>query len=223
MVQDSKDPRVLVLFARAALMKNDVTTARSYVQQAIQAGGGQELRSVEDKNFALKSLSDYSAAHPADKLARRHYALVLLNFGEFEKARLAYEKLLREEANDPVALNNLSWLVVKDNPGRALTLAQRAVKADPSANNLDTLGSMQMNRSDFKGAVVSLQKAHDLAPDSPDFSYHLALALQASGDVVQSQALLQALVKRGGFSELDAAKNLLASQFKMAAQTGAGQ
>jgi cytochrome c-type biogenesis protein CcmH/NrfG len=98
------------------------------------------------------------------------------------------------------------------------------VKADPtSANNLDTLGSMQMNRADFKGAAVSLQKAHDLDPDNPDVSYHLALALEANGNRTQSQALLQQLVKRGGFSDLDAARNLLASQLKMAAQTGAGR
>jgi len=147
-----------------------------------------------------------------------------VNFGEAGKARVAYEKLVRDDPKDAVALNNLSWLVVKDDPVRALVLAQQAVKFDPaSANNLDTLGSMQMNRSDFKGAVVSLQKAYDMAPDAPEFAYHLALALQASGDFAKSRAILQDLVKRGGFGDVEAAKNLLASQLKMAGQTGAGK
>jgi tetratricopeptide (TPR) repeat protein len=223
MVQDSKDPRVSVLFARAALLKRDATTAQKYIRQAIEAGGGEELRSM-DKDVALKSISDYSAAHPDNRLVRQQQAILLLGFGELPKARTAFEQLVRDDPMDGVALNNLSWLVVKDDPRRALFLAQRAVKASPaSANFLDTLGSMQMNRSDFKGAVVSLRKAHDLEPDNPEFAYHLALALQASGQPVQSQALLQALVKRGGFNELDGAKNLLASQLKMASQTQAGR
>jgi cytochrome c-type biogenesis protein CcmH/NrfG len=101
-----------------------------------------------------------------------------------------------------------------------LALAQRAVKADPSsANYLDTLGTMQMNRSDFKGAARSLQKAHDLQPDNPEITYRLALALEAGGESQKSQLLLQMLVKRGGFGDLDAAKNLLASKLKMAGQT----
>jgi cellulose synthase operon protein C len=223
MVQDSKDPRVLVLFARAALLKRDVSTARKYIHQAIEAGGGEELRSM-DQDVALKSISDYSAAHPDNRLVRKQQAILLLGFGELAKARSAFEQLVRDDPTDAVALNNLSWLVVKEDSRRALSLAQRAVKADPaSANFLDTLGSMQMNRSDFKGAVISLRKAHDLDPDNAEFAYHLALALQASGQPVQSQTLLQALVKRGGFSELDAAKNLLASQLKLAEETRVGR
>lgn len=223
MLQDSKDPRVLVLFARASLLKKDGTGAQKYIQQAIEAGGGEELRTM-DKDSALKSLSDYSAAHPDNKLVKKQYALMLLGFGELTKSRAAYEKLLLDDPADSVALNNLSWLVVQQDPARALALAQRAVKADPlSANNLDTLGSMQMGRSDFKAAALSLQKAHQLAPDHPGISYHLALALEGSGQRDQSQLLLQGLVKRGGFSDLDAAKNLLASKLKLAGQTQLGR
>jgi len=223
MVKDSKDPRVLVLFARAFLLKRDSKTAQNYILQAIDAGGGEELRTL-DKKLALKSLSDYSAVHPDNKLVRKQYAILLLGFGEVAKARSAYEQLVREDPADAIALNNLSWLVVKEDPRRALTLAQRAVKADPaSANNLDTLGTMQMNRSDFKGAVTSLRKAHDLAPDNPTISYHLAVALEGSGEFAQSRTLLQEVVKRGGFGDLEAARNLLASKLKMAGETQTGR
>ena len=222
MLQDSTDPRVTVLFARIAQMKKDRAGAQKYILQAVAAGGGEELRSM-DKDVALKSLGDYSAAHPENKLVRKQYAILLLGFGELPKARAAYEALLREDPTDATALNNLAWLVVQEDPARALGLAQRAVKADPSANNLDTLGTMQLNRADLKGAVASLQKAHDMQPDNAQVAYHLALALEASGNAGQSLAMLQTLVKRGGFGELDAAKALLASKLKMVAQTGAGQ
>jgi tetratricopeptide (TPR) repeat protein len=223
MVKDSKDPRVSVLFARAFLLKKDRAGAQKYIESALDAGGAEELRSL-DKDTALKSITDYMVRHPANKLIKKQYALLLLSFGEVQKARATYEQLVREDTSDGLAFNNLSWLVVHDDPARALTLAQQAVKIAPSsANFLDTLGSMQMTRSDNKGAVVSLQKARELAPDDPQIAYHLALALEATGQGAQSQAILQQLVKRGGFGELDAAKNLLASKLKMAGQTQAGR
>jgi len=214
---------VAVLFARIALMKKDQRAAQKYITRAIEAGGGEELRAL-DKPVALKSLSDYVARHPGNKLARKQYAILLLGFAELPKARAAYEQLVREDPSDGLSLNNLAWLVVQEDPRRALALAQRATKADPaSANYLDTLGSMQMTASDYKGAIVSLQKANALQPDDPEISYHLALAQEASGNTARSQAILQTLVKRGGFSDIEAAKNLLASKLKMVGQTQSGR
>jgi cellulose synthase operon protein C len=216
LVQDSTDPRVGVLFARIALMRGDAADARKYIQRVLDGGGGEELRTM-DKGVALKAIADYAARHPGNKLAKQQNALLLLSFGELPRARAAYEQLVVANPADGMSLNNLAWLVVQDDPDRALALAQSAVKFDPkSADYLDTLGSMQLNRSDTKGAVVSLQKARAMRPDDPGISYHLALALEADGRAAQSQTILQELVKRGGFSELDAAKELLTRKLKMA-------
>jgi tetratricopeptide (TPR) repeat protein len=221
LVLDSQDPRALIIFARIALAKKDQATARKYIQRVLETGGGEELRAL-DKALALKSIEDYLARNPKDKLARKQQALLLLGFGELTRAKALYEQLVRDDPKDAMALNNLAWLVVQEDPRRALGLAQNAVKANPTlANYFDTLGTMQLNRSDFQGAVVTLQRAHDLAPDNADFAYHLALALEATGQAARSQALLQVLVKRGGFGELEAAKNLLASKLKMAKETQA--
>jgi tetratricopeptide (TPR) repeat protein len=223
LVQDSKDPRVAALYARAALMKHNAVRARQYIERALDAGGGEELRTL-DKETALKSVTDYMARHPGNKQVKKQYALLLLGFGDVPKAKAAYEQLVREDPADGVAFNNLAWLVVQENPGRALGLAQQAVKINPnSADFLDTLGSMQMNRADNRAAAVTLQKAHDQQPDNAEIAYHLALALEASGALAKSQVILQELVKRGGFSDWDAARNLLASKLKMAGQTGLGQ
>ncbi|HKQ10185.1 MAG TPA: tetratricopeptide repeat protein [Rhizomicrobium sp.] len=223
LVKDSRDPRVMIVFARIALMKKDPETARKYIERVLDAGGGEELRAL-DKDTALRSIADYAVRHPGNKVVKKQRALLLLGFGELPKAKALYEQLVREDPSDALAFNNLAWLVVQENPHRALGLAQSAVKADPAlANYLDTLGTMQLGQSDFRGAVTSLQKAHDLAPDNAGFAYHLALALEASGASAQSQAILQMLVKRGGFSDLEAAKNLLASKLKLAKETQSGR
>ncbi|HKX57727.1 MAG TPA: tetratricopeptide repeat protein, partial [Xanthomonadales bacterium] len=161
--------------------------------------------------------------HPDNKQVQKQYAVVALSFGALAEARAYYERFVREDPADGFSLNNLAWLVVKDDSRRALSLAQQAVNADPnSPDYLDTLGTMQMTRSDFKGAVASLQKARRLRPADPGIAYHLALALEGSGALAQSQAILEELVQRGGFSDLEAAKNLLASKLKMAGRTQAG-
>jgi len=49
------------------------------------------------------------------------------------------------------------------------------------------------------------------------------LAFEASGEGAKSQGILQGLVKRGGFGDLGAAKDLLASKLKMVGQTQAGR
>jgi len=223
LLRDSKDPRVMLLFARVALLKKDRASAKKYIEQAIDAGGGEELRTV-DKQTALQIMSDYVAHHPGNKPVKKQYALLLLGFGDLPKAKELYEQFAAQDPKDALSLNNLSWLVVQDDPRRALALAQAAVKIAPGfANYLDTLGSMQMNTGDYKAAVVSLQKANALAPDNAEFAYHLALALEAAGEGSQSQVLLQRLVKRGGFGELEAAKTLLASKLKMVQETQRGR
>ena len=223
LVKDSSDPRVMVLLTRIALMKGDRAGAQKNILRTIESGGGEQLRDL-DKDVALKSLGDYLAGHPGNKLVKQQYAVLLLGFGELPRARALYEQLVKSDPADGVALNNLAWLVVQDNPGRALTLAQAAVKADPqSADYMDTLGTMQMNRSDPKSAIVSLRKAHDLRPDDAGISYHLALALEAGGQGAQSQAILQELVKRGDFGDMEAAKELLARKLKMAGSLQSGR
>jgi tetratricopeptide (TPR) repeat protein len=223
MVQDSADPRVAVLFARIALMKKDSAGARKYIERALDNGGGEELRTL-DKDVALKSIADYVARHPANKQMKKQNAVLLLGFGELPRAKAAYEQIVREDPADGLALNNLSWLVAPNDSKRALTLAQLAVKANPaSPDYLDTLGSMQMSQSDFKGALVSLQKAHAMSPDDAGISYHLALALEAGGQGAQSRAVLQGLVKRGGVTGMQAAKEMLARKLKMVGDAPGGR
>jgi len=210
LIEDSTDPRVSIIFARAYLMARDQTNAQKYIDRAIALGGGEGLRTL-GKDLALKSLNDWLVRHPASTLVKSQYAVLLLGFGELAKARVQYEQLVLDEPNNALSLNNLAWLIASTDPKRSLALAQRAVKQDPSsAHYLDTLGWLQLKQSDNKDALASLQQAHQRAPSDPEISYHLALALAATGARSVAIPILQAAVTRGGFSEVGSAKTLLA-------------
>jgi Tfp pilus assembly protein PilF len=210
-VEDSKDPRVAILFAQAFLKLGRRDDAQKYVERAITLGGGEGL-ALLGKEVALKSLSNWLQQHPDALAAQKQYAMLLFRFGELATARSQYEQLVRAHPDDGLALNNLSWLVVKDDPGRALELAQRAVKQSPASPDfLDTLGCMQIRQSDPKGALSSLRQAHGFRPGDPEISYHLALAVDANGMRAPARALLAGAVAQGNFTDLDNARRLLAS------------
>jgi len=210
LVEDSKDPRVSVLYAKAYLALGHGADAQKYIEHAIALGGGEALAAL-GQNIALRSLHDWLQHHPDNLAVRKQYALLLMRFGKFADARIQYEQLVKAEPSDGVALNNLSWLVLNDDPSRALLLAAAAVKLQPaSADFLDSLGCVQMNRSDMKGAVNSLQRAHALRAGDPEITYHLALALDGTGARAAAKPLLAAAVAQGGFADFVAAKKLLA-------------
>jgi len=210
-VEDSKDPRVALAYAQVYSKTGNRSEAQRYIERAISLGGGEGL-AILGKAVALQSLRTWQQHHPDDVLAHKQYAILLLRFGDLANAKIQYEQLVRSEPTDALALNNLSWLVVNDDPKRALTLALQAVKQQPTSPDfLDTLGCMQMRTSDFKAALDSLNQAHRLRMGDPEISYHLVLALDANGARTQAKPLLAAAVAQGGFADLEPARKLLAS------------
>ena len=80
-VEDSKDPRVAVLFARAYLMANQRAAAQRYIDRAIEQGGGEALATL-GKDVALQSMRDWIKRHPDDVQAQSQYKLLLLKLHE---------------------------------------------------------------------------------------------------------------------------------------------
>jgi len=208
-VEDSKDPRVAVLFARAYLMANRPAEAQRYIARAIGEGGGEALAPL-GKDIALASLRSWIAQHHDNLLARRQFALTLLRFHDLKGARTQYEQLVREHPDDALALNNLSWLVMNEAPARALDLAKRAVKLLPASPECwDTLGCMQLRQSDAKSALSSLRRAHQLRDSDPEITFHLATALDANGARADARALLSTVASRDDFADRESAQRLL--------------
>jgi Tfp pilus assembly protein PilF len=157
-------------------------------------------------------LANWIAGNPGDYDIRRTYAALISETGDVATARKQYEVLLKQQPYDPVALNNFSVLLQKEDPARALSLVSLAAKIAPRSPDIaDTLGWLKYQLRDPQGALHFLQRAHDLNADNASISYHLAVVLDASGQRAEAKSLLQAtLAKNPKFDGADEAKQVLA-------------
>ena len=147
-----------------------------------------------DKGKAI--LSDWVKANGNDMTARMQLANVYLADGNLDAARPHLEQIVRAQPYNASALNDLAWVLQKSDPKRALKLSAQAVKVSPqSGEMLDTMAWLMWQQNDRAASLPLLRKAHDLSPQDPNVAYHLAVALQATGDKANAVQVLDAAVK----------------------------
>jgi len=122
------------------------------------------------------------------------------------KAIESWKEVLKLDPTNFAALNNLAYVYTDDmdSPAEALEYAQKAVRCDPQANVLDTLGWTQAKlaaavadqdrrKKDLQAALVILQRAFDLeaelAPHTVAIAYHLAWVNEHLGDKPKAQLM----------------------------------
>ena len=108
-----------------------------------------------DRPGTLAALKDWLDRSPTDYVTRLQYAIELQNQKQTDAAIEQYRKILEINFRDVVALNNLAWLLRKDDPRRALRLAERAVRLRPEPRILETLGEVLIAGGDGKGQDFS--------------------------------------------------------------------
>jgi Zn-dependent protease with chaperone function len=102
----------------------------------------------------------------------RDLAMIYHERGKYKKAIEAYEKILDLDQAQPVALNNLAWLLVTvpdetlREYDRALTLAKRAVALERSPIYLDTLAEAYHVNGYTNEALKAIDEAIAVANDN---------------------------------------------------------
>jgi putative PEP-CTERM system TPR-repeat lipoprotein len=149
--------------------------------------------------------------HPADGVGAMYYAEQLMTTKQYKPAMAVFEDVLKREPGNPVALNNLAWTYQQEKDPRALPTAQLALKASKdSPAVMDTVGWMMVEQGDVKGGLPLLQKATSLAPNALEIRYHLAVALNKSGDKAGAKKeLTDLLAVNKPFGQIEDARTLL--------------
>lgn len=151
------------------------------------------LRKRGQSKKADDMLVAWLAKHPTDATIRSAYAQSQL-VGNPATAEQQFRAVLKEEPYNLSALNNLAWLLREKNSKEALVYAQRAQKLAPHLPAvLDTLGWVKWQLNDRAGALAMLRQARAGNKDDPEIVYHLAVALNESGQQAEAKSLLATL------------------------------
>jgi putative PEP-CTERM system TPR-repeat lipoprotein len=151
------------------------------------------LIALERKFEAKKVLeSEYNRVESPTVFMRHTMAEFYSHNSYFTRAATQYEKLLEEQGESVLVLNNLA--MVEQRAGRlkvAKSYAARAVEIIPdNATILDTLGWIEYKLKNLDEAFKHLFMANKLSPDSNGITLHLAEVQVALGQTQQARKLL---------------------------------
>ena len=155
------------------------------------------------KDDANKLLADWLVKHPDDMTAAEMAAELTIAAGQLDAANGYLEQILKSRPHDPVALNNLAWVMQqKGDNARAEALSRQAYVLSPGAQTADTLGWIMTTSGDARNGVLLLRQATGETDADPRINYHYGVALIDTGDRVEAKKQLESVVaKPGDFKE----------------------
>lgn len=144
-----------------------------------------------------KRIEAWLTRKPDDTSARGALAEGLLKRQQFSPAIDQYLLLNKRVPGNLVVLNNLTWALAENQDKRALAYADQVLKLAPdNPSVLDTYGWAQVRLGNLNKGLEFLKRAQAKTPDSADVQWHLAYALNASGDTARARQELKALLDR---------------------------
>jgi Flp pilus assembly protein TadD len=147
---------------------------------------------------SLGSVSEATASYerviqqaPRDLRGYMLLAALEESHGQWQGAQQHYQKVLDLQPDNPIAANNLAYLLLQHsgNADRALSLAQTARRGLPDrANTADTLAWAYIHKGAYTPAIDLLESAIKTEPANATYHYHLGLAYQKNHDDTQAKA-----------------------------------
>jgi tetratricopeptide (TPR) repeat protein len=129
--------------------------------------------------------------------------------GQYSEAAEDYEKILKSDANNPLALANLAAIELEENQlADADKHIEAAVAQSPKDSyNLTILGRIKFSEEKYDDALDALDQAAKLNPQSPEIENFLGVALAEKGLRAQAEtAFRKAILIQPDYA--DAHKNL---------------
>ena len=137
-----------------------------------------------------EAITEHLVKNPNDVLLLQRLAMFTHKRGELRETIQLYERVLSLDENQPIALNNLAWILVTADDvelrdkERALALAQRAVALERSPVFLDTLAEVLYRNGFVQEAVETIQEAIALARDNVE--YYKRQLLKFRGEIKET-------------------------------------
>jgi tetratricopeptide (TPR) repeat protein len=148
---------------------------------------GDFQKAIDNMEVAMKYLPDNAAI-------ATNLALLYESGGNQQKARSYYERAIKIDANNPLALNNLAYLIAQTNGDLDLALRYATTAKQRLPNFLevsDTIGWIYLKKGIPDSAIDEFKRLVVQAPADPIYHYHYAMALNNKGDRATAKTELQ--------------------------------
>ncbi len=133
---------------------------------------------------------------------------------DWEHAKQQYQKVLEIQPDNPVASNNLAYVMLQQggNVDVAFAMAQTARRQLPdNANSADTLGWAFYHKHVYTSAINLFKEAVKKEPNNALFNYHLGLAYAKSGQAALARQQLDRVMKiKPNFPDVDELRRAVA-------------
>lgn len=193
-----QNAQMYVQLAEVELQTGDVNASLQAAQKAMQLNSGDAMAVMAysraqlahgDANKAIEGWEQWLKAHPNDAQAYAVLGTLQQGIGAKDKAAEAYKKSLQIEPEQPIAANNLAYLMVEggQNTDVALNYAQSARRLLPnSPSTADTLAWVYYSKGTYSSARDLLEEAVKAAPDDPSIQYHLGMTYSKLADTANA-------------------------------------
>ena len=149
-------------------------------------------KTAEAQQFAAQ----WQKQHPTDAAFVFYAGDLALSSGQFDIAERMYRQILELQPTNPLAMNNVAWLMNRSKNPAALGFAEKAVKIQPNeAAFLDTLADVLQTQGQFDRAIAVQKQAVDMSPELYTNRLHLAKIYLAAGKRSQAKDELTILQK----------------------------
>jgi len=155
---------------------------------------GETMREQGMIQQAIEMLRRGQALAPGNAMTNLQLGMTYESAGMRREAVPYYENVLKADGNNPVALNNLAFLLAEDGRDldRALTFATRAKQQMPNDDNVsDTLGWIYLKKKLADNALMVFKDLSKHNPNNAQYRYHLGMALLLKGDRSGAKQSLQ--------------------------------
>lgn len=175
---------------RKAQAKSDTAEIAIQLHRALQgAGKAQEAQRLAEQ---------WLKAHPQDASLLQYLGDSAQVDNRLALAETHYREAIRRAPDNVLALNNLAYLLARQQKPSALPLAERAVKLAPDlVPALDTLALAYANGKQFERALQTQRRAVELAPKSHGLRLSLARLQVQAGDHAGAREELRKLAALG--------------------------
>ena len=153
-------------------------------------------KEYSDANEAMQHIKEWVNDKPDALPAITALAMLEQENNNKKMAITLYEKALAIKANNPLVLNNLSYIYYEEDNPRALELAAKAYALVPeNAAIADTYGWILIENNQLDKGLPVLEQAAKAAPTAKEILQHYSEALTRAGKLEEAGQIMEQITK----------------------------